>query len=58
MHPEIENTPVLPNIWRMRQVSDTKFGKNVSNQMLLNTTKFQGYSFYGFLDIKRKPTSW
>ena len=44
------NTPVsvLPNIWRLGRVMDTKFGKDVSNEMLLNTAKFQGYSFYPF----------
>ena len=29
---------------------DTKFGKDVSNEILLNTAKFQGYSFYRFTD--------
>ena len=38
------------------RVRDTKFGKNVSNKMLLNTAKYQGYSFYGFEVIKGKPT--
>ena len=47
-NPEIRNTPiwVLPNIWRLGQVSDTKFGMDVSNEMLLNAKKCQGYSFY------------
>ena len=31
---------------------DTKFGMNVSNRMLLNAAKFQGYSFYRFWVIK------
>ena len=33
--PEIRNTPfwVLPNIWRMGQIMDTKFGTNVPNKM-------------------------
>ena len=35
---------------------DTKFGTNVSNRMLLNAAKFQGYSFYRFGVIKGKPT--
>ena len=35
---------------------DTKFGTNVSNRMLLNAAKFQGYIFYRFLVIKGKPT--
>ena len=34
--PEIRNNPiwVLPNIWRMGQVMDTKFGMNVSNRII------------------------
>ena len=57
-NPEIGNTPVwvLSNIWRLGQVMDTKSGTNVTNRMLLNAAKFQGYSFYGFWVIKRKPT--
>ena len=35
---------------------DTKFSTNVSNRMLLNAVKFQGYSFYRFWIIKGKPT--
>ena len=55
--PEIGNTHVLvfPNIWRLGGVLDTKFGTNVSNRMLLNAAKFQGYSFYRFWVIKGKP---
>ena len=46
-NPGIGNTPVwvLPNIWRLGWVRDTKAGKNVSNKMLLNAAKCQGYSF-------------
>ena len=57
-NPEIGNTPVwvLSNIWRLGQVMNTKSGTNVTNRMLLNAAKFQGYSFYGFWVIKRKPT--
>ena len=57
-NPEIGNTPVwvLPNIWRLGRVMDTKFGTNVSNRMLLNAAKFQCYSFYRFWVIKEKPT--
>ena len=56
--PEIGNTSVwvLPNIWRLGWVMDTKFGTIVSNRMLLNTAKFQGYSFYRFWVIKGNPT--
>ena len=57
-NPEIENTLfwVLTNIWRPERVMDTKFGTNVSNRTLLNTTKLQGYSFYSSWVIKGKPT--
>ena len=55
-NPEIGNTRVwvLPNIWRLKQVRDTKFGTNVSNKMLLNAGKCQGYSFYRFWVIRGK----
>ena len=57
-NPEIGNTPVwvLPNIWRLGWVMDTKLGTNVSNRMLLYAAKVQGYSSYCFWVIKRKPT--
>ena len=57
-NPEIGYTPVwvLPNIWRLGQVRDTESGKDVSNKMLLNAAKCQGYSFYHFWVIKEKPT--
>ena len=57
-NPEIENTPVwvLCNIWRVEQIMDAKFGPNISNRMLLNASKFQGYSFYRFWVIKGEPT--
>ena len=57
-NPEIGNTPVwvLPNIWRLGRVMNTIFGTNVSNRMLLKAAKFQGYGFYRFWVIKRKPT--
>ena len=56
-NPEIGITPiwVLPSIWRLGRVMDTKFGTNVSNRMLLNVANFQGYSFYRFWVIKGKP---
>ena len=55
--PEIGNIPVwvLPNIWRLRRVRNTIFGMNVSNEMLLNVAKCQGYSFYRFWVITGKP---
>ena len=57
-NPEIGNTPVwvLPNISRLGQVMDTKFGTNFPNRILLNAAKFQDYSFYRFWVIKGKPT--
>ena len=56
-NPEIRNTPVsvLPDIWRLGQVRNTKFGTNVSNKILLNDAKCQGSSFYRFY-VKGKPT--
>ena len=55
-NPEIGNTLVwvLPNIWRLRQVRDTKFGMNVSIKMLLNAEKCKVHSFYCFWLIKGK----
>ena len=51
-NPEIGNTQVwvLPNIWRLMRVRDTKIGTNVSNKMLM------GYGFYPFCVIERKLT--
>ena len=44
---EISNTPiwVLLNTWRLGWVKDTKFGTDVSNEMLVNAAKCQSYSF-------------
>ena len=36
-------------MWKLGRVSDTEFGKNVSNEKLLNAGKYQGHSFYRFL---------
>ena len=57
-NPEIENTSVwvLPNIWKLGRIRNTKLSTSISNDMLLNTAKFQGYSFYRFWVIKEKPT--
>ena len=62
-NPQIGNTPVwvLPNMedWRLGQVGDTKFCTNVSNKMLPNAAKCQGYSFdrsWVILITKGKPT--
>ena len=57
-NPEIGNNPVwvFPNIWRLGQVRNPTCGTNVSNEMLRNAAKWQGYSFYHFWVIKGKPT--
>ena len=57
-NPEIRNNPVwvLPYTWRLELVMDTKIGTILSNRILLNAAKFQGYSFYRFWVIKGKPT--
>ena len=46
----VENTPVcvLLNIWRLGQARNTNFGMYVSNEMILNAAKWQGYSLYRF----------
>ena len=56
---EMRNThvQVLPNIWRLVVwVMDTKFNTNVSNRILVNAAKSQGYGVYCFWVIKGKPT--
>ena len=57
-NPEISNTPVwlFPKIWRLGRVRDTRFSTNVSNKMLKNPAKCNGYRSYHFLVIKGKPT--
>ena len=57
-NPEISNTPVwlFPKIWRLGRVKDTRFSTNVSNKMLKNPAKCQGYRSYHFWVIKGKPT--
>ena len=54
---EIGNTlvRVFPNIWRQGLVMDTKFDTNISNKMLLNAAKCQGYKFYSFQVTIEKP---
>ena len=39
-----------------KETRNTKFDTNVSNKMLLNAAKCQGYSIYRFGVIKGKPT--
>ena len=54
---EIEYTPVFfPIVLRFGQFRDTKFSRNVSNEMLLNAGKCEDYSFYRFWVIKGKTT--
>ena len=55
---KIRITPVwvLPNIWRLGQVRDSKFSTNISNEMSLNAVKCQCYSFFRFWVIKGKST--
>ena len=55
---EIGNTPVwiLPNIWRLGWVRDTKSGTDVSKEMLLNAENRHGYNFYRSWVIKGKTT--
>ena len=57
-NPEIRNTTigVLPNIWRLGQVRNTKFGTNVSNKMLLNAAKYRVTAFIISELLKGKPT--
>ena len=57
-NPEIRNTPigVLFNITRLGWTRKIKFSMNVSNKMLLNVSKFWGYSSCSFWVIKWKPT--
>ena len=57
-NPEIGNTPVwvLPNIWRLGLVGDTKLGMSVSIEKLLNALKCKIYDYYRFWVIKRKLT--
>ena len=45
---EIRNTLawVFPNIWRLERVRDTKFGTNISYDMLLNDAKCHCYSLH------------
>ena len=56
-NPEMGNTPVwvLPSIYRLGQIMDTKFATNVSNRELLNAVNLQGYRFYRSWVIKGKP---
>ena len=56
--PEIGNIPVwvLPSIWRLEQIMDTKLDTKVGDKILLNDVKYKDYIFYLFWVIKGKPT--
>ena len=54
--PEIRKSEIPTSEFCPLSEDWSKFGANVSNRMLLNAAKFQGYSFYRFWVIKRKPT--
>ena len=42
---------------RLGRVRDTKFGTNISNKMLLNAAKCQGFKFYRFWVIEENRGS-
>ena len=59
---EIRKSEILPSEfcpisreWNKLGIQDTKFGTNISNKMLINAAKFQGYSFFRFWVIMGKP---
>ena len=54
--PEKSPVWVLAKIWRLGLVRNAKYGRNVSNEKLLNATKCQNYSFYRFWVLNGKPT--
>ena len=47
---------LLPNIWRLGDVRDTKFVTKFSNKKLVNAAKYKGYSLHCFWFIMGKPT--
>lgn len=55
---EIGNTSVwvFSNTWRLGRVRAIKLDIDVSNKILMNTAKYQSFSFYRFLVIKGKAT--
>ena len=57
-YPEIGNTTVcvLPKVWRLGQVRNTKFGTNVSNKMLTNA-KVRDFTVSELLRLLPPPTS-
>ena len=60
-NPEIGNTCIWVrlNIWILTQETNTKFGSNVSDEMLPDTAKCQGCSFYRFWFLKgKKQLEW
>ena len=48
----------MPNIWRIGQVMDTKFGTNVPNRILLNVAKFLGSRLKNIYNKKRSHDNW
>ena len=56
---QIGNTPVwvLPDIYRLGIVWDTKFGTNVSNKMLLNVAKEKTNSEGKITPHRRTPAT-
>ena len=44
------------NIWRLGKASNIKFARNISNEIILNASKFQSYSFYLVWVFTFKPT--
>ena len=54
--PEIRKSEIPTSEFCPLSEDWSKFGANVSNRMLLNAAKFQGYSFYRSWVIKGKPT--
>ena len=57
-NPEIRNTLSwdLPNICRLGQVRNIKFGTNAFHKKSLNAAKWHSYSFYSCWVIKGNPT--
>ena len=57
---EIGDTPVcvLPNIWRLGQVRDTKFSMDVSNEILLDAAKLSRVTAFTVLELLRKNQHW
>ena len=46
----------MPDIWKLGQVRDAKFGTNASNKIAVNVVEFQGFIFHRFWVVKEKTT--